>query len=75
MMTPDKKRFSAWCGRGMSLLVGWGLMLGAGVTLFGCANEQPKPPTKEAQQQIRSDSDRFFEKMKQEERERGKVAP
>jgi hypothetical protein len=38
-------------------------------SLAGCAEEPPKStPSKE----IKSDSDRFFEKMKQEERERGK---
>jgi hypothetical protein len=37
--------------------------------MTGCAEDPQKPtPSKE----IKTDSDRFFEKMKQEERERGK---
>jgi hypothetical protein len=53
---------------------GWiaGLMVaalaaGTGLSLSGCATE-PKPPTRAEEQQMRRDSDRFFEKMKQEER-------
>lgn len=38
----------------------------------GCASEGPKPPARPVQQEIKSDSDRFFEKMKQEERVRDK---
>ncbi|MEW6542153.1 MAG: hypothetical protein AB1411_00925 [Nitrospirota bacterium] len=34
----------------------------------GCAQDSQKPPP---QQQIRSDSDRFFDKVKQEERQQG----
>ncbi len=40
---------------------------GAGFSLSGCAAE-PKPPTRAQEQEMRRDSDRFFEKMKQEER-------
>jgi hypothetical protein len=39
--------------------------------LPGCASNPPKEPTS---QEIKSDSDRAFEKMKQEERERNKDA-
>lgn len=47
---------------------GLGLTLGA-VVLAGCAGDQPKSqPSTEA---IQKDSDRFFEKLRQEEQERG----
>ena len=38
--------------------------------LWGCASEPPPPPTPSTKE-IRGNSDRYFEKMKQEERERG----
>lgn len=47
---------------------GLGLVLGA-VLFAGCAGEQRKPQP--SAQQIQEDSDRFFEQVRQEERERG----
>jgi hypothetical protein len=53
-----------------SLLVA--LTLLAGVCFaHGCASEPPPTPSK---QEIKSDSDRMFDKMKQEERERNRDA-
>ncbi|MEK6618287.1 MAG: hypothetical protein AAB093_04875 [Nitrospirota bacterium] len=46
-------------------------MLG-GLSFLGCAAEKHSAPP--AQQQIKSDSDRFFDKLKQEERERARAA-
>lgn len=48
-----------------SFLSGWLVML-------GCASEPPKPAqTQPTHKDVRSDSDRFFEKMKQDEKEHG----
>jgi len=49
-----------------AMVFGWHLMV-------GCAGDAPKPLPQPTPQQTRSDSDRFFEKMKQEERERAKA--
>ncbi len=50
---------------------GWVVWMLAGVLLglclAGCGGPQPQQPRK---QQVQSDSDRFFEKMRQEEHER-----
>jgi hypothetical protein len=40
---------------------------GMWLSVTACATE-PTPPTRAQEQEIRRDSDRFFEKMKQEER-------
>lgn len=62
----------AWSGR-----VRWMNGLGAAVgvivlvALAGCASA-PATSSAPTQKEIRSDSDRFFEKLKQEEREHGK---
>lgn len=50
----------------MSVTAGW-------LSVSGCAAD-PKPPTRAQEQDIRRDSDRFFEKMKQEERVKDKGA-
>lgn len=42
--------------------------------IVGCAGDPPKPHPQPTPQQTRSDSDRFFEKMKQEERDRAKTS-
>jgi hypothetical protein len=42
-------------------------LAGVGLSASGCSSE-PKPPTRAQEQEMRRDSDRFFEKMKQEER-------
>jgi outer membrane murein-binding lipoprotein Lpp len=44
-------------------VLGWG-------SLAGCAADSNQPPP--TKKEIQSDSDRLFEKVKQEERERGK---
>ena len=48
-------------------LMAVGLVLGIGVMLAGCAEQKAAP----AQRQIQADSDRFFDKMKQEEHDHG----
>ena len=48
------------------LLFGWFLIV-------GCAGDPSKPLPQPTPQQTRGDSDRFFEKMKPEERERTKA--
>lgn len=45
-----------------------GVMIG-GMLQAGCAEQRTAPAP--SQRQVQSDSDRFFEKMKQEEREHG----
>ncbi len=52
-----------------SLFLAMGLMVG-GVMLAGCAEQKAAPAP--SQRQVQSDSDRFFDKMKQEERDQGK---
>lgn len=54
------------------VLYGWVL---ASISFMGCA-EKPKAPPQPSASQVKSDSDRFFDKMKQDEREQGKgMAP
>lgn len=43
-----------------------------GLSTLSCASNRPADSTPE--QQIRGESDRFFDKLKQEERERAKAA-
>ena len=57
-------------GRSVTAVLGASMVIG-GLFLAGCA-DQPKPAP--GQKEIRSDSDRFFERVKQEENERGKDA-
>ncbi|MGH7966153.1 MAG: hypothetical protein ACRERD_30755, partial [Candidatus Binatia bacterium] len=52
------------------VLLSVGFTVIAGALLPGCADRPAASPT--PQKEIRSSSDRFFDKMKQEERERGK---
>jgi hypothetical protein len=52
-------------------LVVAGLVLIGGVMLVGCAEQKAAPAP--SQRQIQADSDRFFDKMKQEERDHGTV--
>jgi hypothetical protein len=55
-------------------LVVCGCVIGA-FALLGCA-EKPKASPQPTSSQVKSDSDRFFDKMKQDEREQGKgMAP
>jgi hypothetical protein len=55
-------------------LVVCGCVIGA-LSLFGCADKSKTPP-QPTSSQVKSDSDRFFDKMKQDEREQGKdLAP
>jgi len=49
-----------------------GTLVGVAVlTWAGCSSSPPPAPAQPTTQQIRGDSDRFFDKMKQEEKERG----
>lgn len=52
-------------------LVVAGLALIGGVLLVGCAEQKTAPAP--SQRQIQADSDRFFDKMKKEERDHGTV--
>lgn len=55
---------------GSLFVCGWIIL-----SLLGCA-EKPKAPPQPTSSQVKSDSDRFFDKMKQDEREQGKgMAP
>lgn len=42
-----------------------------GLSVVGCSHEPPKPQAQPTHKDVRGDSDRFFDKLKQEERERG----
>lgn len=54
-----------------SVIVAMAVMIG-GLSLLSCASNRPPDPT--PQQQIKGESDRFFDKLKQEERERARPA-
>jgi len=54
-----------------SVTVAMVLMIG-GLSILSCAANKPADPT--PQQQIKGESDRFFDKLKQEERERARAA-
>ena len=56
-----------WKGVVMAMAVAVG-----GLSILSCSSNQPPEPT--PQQQIKGESDRFFDKMKQEERERARPA-
>ena len=45
------------------------------VTVAACSSEQPKPMTQPTPDQVRSHSDRTFDKLKQEEQERAAQPP
>ena len=51
-------------------LVGSVLVIIGVIWMIGCA-EKAKAPAQPSAPQVRTDSDRFFEKMKQDEQERG----
>ncbi len=56
-----------------STVAAWTMLAMVGVTLLtwaGCSSAPPAGPAQPTPQQIRGDSDRFFDKMKQEEKER-----
>jgi hypothetical protein len=57
-----------WTSCGSLLVVA--LMIMSASSFTGCASDAPPPDR--SSQEIKSDSDRMFEKMKQEERERAK---
>ena len=54
-----------------SVVVATVVMIG-GLSFLSCASNKPPDPT--PQQQIKGESDRFFDKLKQEERERARPA-
>lgn len=62
------ERQAVGLGQCVTAMVGAMAMIG-GFLSAGCA-EQPKPGP--SQKEIRSDSDRFFDRMKQDEHEHGK---
>ena len=51
-------------------VVGSVLVVIGAIWLLGCA-EKPKAQPQPSAPQVRTDSDKFFDKMKQDERERG----
>jgi len=53
------------------LFLAAGMVVLGGVMLAGCAEQKAAPAP--SQRQVQSDSDRFFDKMKQEERDHGTV--
>lgn len=53
------------------VIVAMVVMIG-GLSTLSCASNRPPDPT--PQQQIKGESDRFFDKLKQEERERARAA-
>jgi hypothetical protein len=56
-----------------------GVALGASLFILSlftaCANDQPKPLPQPTPDQVRGHTDRAFEKLKQEEQERGSQLP
>jgi len=58
-----------WTMRRSPLVVA--LIIISAYSFTGCASDAPPPPDRSSQE-IKSDSDRMFEKLKQEERERAK---
>lgn len=58
----------------MRFCTSWAMVTLVGVAVLtwaGCSSSPPPAPAQPTTQQIRGDSDRFFDKMKQEEKERG----
>lgn len=53
------------------VIVAMVVMIG-GLSFLSCASNRPADPAPE--QQIKGESDRFFDKLKQEERERARAA-
>lgn len=49
-------------------------MVLVGITLGGCAGDQPKAPPQPTPDQVKGSADRAFDKLKQEERERQGMA-
>lgn len=70
-MNHRAERRTGW-KRGAVLAAGAVLAVFGWVSMTGCAEDPPKPSS--TSKEIKTDSDRFFEKMKQEERERGKAS-
>ena len=57
-------------------IVGYVVMAGILLTsLAACSSAQPKPMTQPTPDQVRSHSDRVFDKLKQEEQERAAQPP
>jgi len=55
----------------MKQLIAWSLLSGWFI-LLGCSSDPPKPTHPQpTYKDVRSDSDRFFDKMKQDEKEHG----
>ena len=68
-LMPSMRRVAA-----MRFCTSWAMVIlvgVAGLTWAGCSSSPPPAPAPPTTQQIRGDSDRFFDKMKQEEKERG----
>lgn len=56
-----------------STVSSWAILAMVGFTMLtwaGCSSAPPSAPAQPTPQQIRGDSDRFFDKMKQEEKDR-----
>lgn len=60
-----------WTGSHWSNVVQLGVLLALGMSVAACAGDPPKAPPQTTPQAVRGNADRAFEKLKQEERERG----
>jgi hypothetical protein len=69
------ERWRATTKQVCSLSAVTGLVFAAGILITGCAATPPKEPPTPSPGQVRSNADRTFEKLKQEERERQVTAP
>ncbi|MGC4096261.1 MAG: hypothetical protein QM706_04025 [Nitrospira sp.] len=56
-----QKKTTWWCAAGMGVLL---------LALTGCAGDATKPAPTMTQDQVRSNADKAFEKLKQEEKQR-----
>jgi outer membrane biogenesis lipoprotein LolB len=61
--------------KGLRHATGIVLSLSAVVMLTGCSSHEPKPMAQPTPDQVRGHADRGFDKLKQEEQERGAQPP
>lgn len=60
-----------WRESQWSRVVQLGVLLALGISVAACISDSPKAPPQTTPQAVRGNADRAFEKLKQEERERG----
>lgn len=68
---PEKETWRVGPKHGL-IAIGIGTVL---VAMASCAGEAPKPAPTVTQEQVRSNADKAFEKLKQEEKNRTGVVP